>query len=172
MGIMTNVIKSGNKQTRKAQTVIADFLLAIIVLLIIVQLSMSGWTRNIDNLRERESRVEIENLALSISDTLARGEGVPGDWSGENATTLGLANEPNVLDTTKVDAFINLDKSVVKKLLGIGGYKFSFILKTGGTVVVEYGEQVGSVEDVVVVRRLVLYNDDPTLMEFRLWSGW
>lgn len=172
MSIMMNVIKSENKQARKAQTVIADFLLAIVVLLIIVQLSMSGWNRNIANLRQRESRVELENLALSISDTLARGEGVPGDWSGGNVITLGLAEEPNMLDATKVDAFINLDKSVVKNLLGVEGYKFSFILKTGGTVVVEYGEQVGSAAHIVTVRRLVLYNDELTLMEFGLWRGW
>lgn len=155
----------------KGQSVMSDFLIAIVILFIIIALSASIWNRSVSNLRLKEERTEMENLAISITDQLIRNFGIPGDWNKTNVMVIGLAKEDNVLDSEKVTNLINLEKDKTKTLLAVRNYNFIFRLRNiSENILVEYGDLPTNAKEVVIVRRIILYKGRPSIMDFGLWE--
>ena len=162
----------------KGQLITSDFVLATIILIIIIQASMSFWNRNVVALDARDERNEIENLALSVADLLIKNPGIPEDWNSSNVVSIGLAEETNVLDYERVLNFTSLSKDKAKELLGIKVFEFIFQLKdTNGNVLLRYGDVPTDPKESVIVRRLVLYKSfvsgkesrNISIMEFGVW---
>ena len=155
----------------KAQLVMSDFLIGIVILFIIIALSALAWNKTVENLKLKEERSEMESLAISITDQLIRDFGIPGDWNETNVMSIGLAEEDNVLDPEKVSTFTNLEKDGTKTLLGIRNYDFIFRLRDSDeNILLEYGDVPINAKDVVIIRRLVLYEGQPTIMDLGLWK--
>jgi len=166
---MVRVLYSKNN---KGQIVTTDFILAIIILIFILQLSFSLWNNEIESFRLKEKRTDMEKTALSIVDLLIRSPGIPEDWeNGDMAEiTLGLVKEDHVLDIGKVSKLFSSSIDNTKKLLGIENYDFFFVIKfTNGEVIEEYGTPAIDAREVIVARRLVLYNNTETYLNFGLW---
>ena len=162
--------KAKFKHQSKAQIVMSDFLVSIVIILVIITTSALIWNRSVDNLRVKEIRTEMENVAISISNQLIRGFGVPADWNQTNVVELGLAYRDNVLDSKKVSNFISLGKDKTKTILGIGNYNFIFQLRDiNENILAECGDLPTNAEEAVVVRRIVLYQNQPTMMDWGVW---
>lgn len=159
-------------KSSKAQLITADFLIAVVILILIIQTSVSLWNRIVNSLRVRETRTEMENLALAISDLLVKSSGLPGDWNSTDVITIGLAGEDNVLDPGKVSSFTGLDSDTTKELLGIKNFEFLFRLKNtdGGDLIPPHNstESIPANAEVVNIRRLVLYDGNRAYMDFGL----
>lgn len=149
----------------------SDLLMAIAILFFIIVLSASLWNRSVNSMRLKEERNEMENLVLLISDQLIKGLGIPSDWNKTNVVAIGLAKEDNILDPVKVSNFINLGTNKTKNILGIGNYNFIFRLRDiNENILVEYGTPPINSNEVIIVRRVVLYQGRPTIMDFGLWK--
>ena len=155
----------------KGQIITADLVVGLTILILILQFGYSVWSKSVYDIRQKDDSNEIEIIALSISDFLLKYEGKPTDWEQTNNTiTIGLAKEDHVLDSDKVSAFLNMNYTEAKKLLGIGENEFLFRLKkTDGTVINESDLIPSNPGLSVNVRRVVLYNDNATYMEFMVW---
>lgn len=156
----------------KGQITTVDLVVGTIILILILQFSYSIWSKNVSDIRQKDTITEMEFVALAISDFLMKYEGKPNDWEKTtNITALGLAERDHVLDTDKVEAFHNMNYSQAKKLLGVGENEFLFRLKqTDGTILNETGMVPSDPKLSVNIRRLVLYNNNPAYMEFMVWQ--
>jgi len=155
----------------KAQTIMIDFFFAIIILIFIIELYISGWGRSVLGIGLKEQRNEMELLALEISDMFIKSSGIPGDWNESTVLAIGLAQKDHILDPDKVDEFTDLSIDKTKELLGISNLDFYFKLDyVQGENIEEYGSSPTNSEEIVVVRRLVLYNNREAFMEIWLWK--
>ena len=166
------MVRTLYSKNNKAQIIATDFILAVIILIFIMVVSISMWKNEIDNLRLHERRTEMENLALSIADILVRSPGNPEDWElrDEVEITLGLANESHVLDKEKVSKLLTMSQDDVKNILGIDNFNFFIRITYPNNVLVEeYGTPPANAEEVVVTRRLVIYDDEESYFNFGLY---
>jgi hypothetical protein len=165
------MVKMSYSKKSKAQLFMSDFIMASVIVIFIIILSVSIWNRNVNSLKSKEERSGMESLVLSISDQLIRSPGIPSDWNKNNVLAIGLAAEDNTLDAAKVYNFTSLDIDKTKNLLGIGNYNFIFRLRnTSETVLVEYGDLPIDGKEVVILRRIVLFEGLPTIMDLGLWK--
>jgi hypothetical protein len=157
----------------KGQAITADFMFAAIIIVIISGIAVSAWNRSLYMFRMNNERTEMERLGLSISGMLVKSAGVPGDWDDTNVASIGLVSEPNVLDGGKIASFNGMDKGRIQELLGIRGFDFSFRVRAvDGTVLFDYGSTPagGSQQkDVIIIRRVAIYESDIVFVEFGLW---
>lgn len=155
----------------KGQITTTDLVAGTIILILIFLFNYSIWSKSIFDIRQKDTNNEIESLALSISDYLLKYKGKPGDWEKtSNITALGLAEKDHVLDTDKVEAFLNMNYTQAKKLLGVGENEFLFRMKKpDGTLLNESGIIPTNPQLAVNIRRLVLYNNNSAYMEFMVW---
>ncbi len=87
--------------------------------------------------------------------------------AGPDPIVIGLSSgNNNILDSDKVDKFFSLDYSKTKNITGLGSnFELKFISsnKTKGSA------PNSSVENVVFLRRIALYNSSIETVEMRLW---
>jgi hypothetical protein len=114
--------------------------------------------------------------AFRASSWLVEESGVPVDWNASTVVVPGLASEKNVVDAGKLSSFLSLDYENATRLLGLGGYNFSFalryasgspvlvVLANGSVVPAVFG--VGSAGAVFVapVKRVVVYGGQPAVL--------
>lgn len=158
----------------KAQLVMTDLIFVTTILIILLTISMIMWNTGVTRIQLKENIENLEADALAISDQLVRTPGLPEDWEENVAavTIIGLANEPNVLDRNKVHEFIELDYDTAKRLLG--GYDFNFTLTNStGNIITDGDTELKSgivvhAEQVVGIRRIVLYNNQPASLNLMI----
>lgn len=156
----------------KGQVVTSDFMLAIIILMIVIGMAGSLWNRSMYLIAEKNKRTQMRRLGLAVSSMLVKSSGVPNDWDSDNVITIGLVDRPNVLNEDKILAFNSMEKSKIQDLLGIESFDFSFRVRAvNDTILFDYGTYPSGEIDVIVVRRLALYDTEPVYVEFGLWRA-
>jgi len=164
---------------KRGQVWSADFIASMIVFFTAVAIIIFAWNYIIGQNQEQLSLNEIENTALSASDSLIRSPGIPYDWDETSVTTLGIAEQENVLNTTKASMFLDMDELKIKSLLGISNFEFywelaylngSLIQDASGQDMKKGAEPAANSRIVVPVQRLVVYDGLPAKMAFLLWS--
>lgn len=159
----------------KGQGMAIDFFFAVIILLIVIGMAATSWSRTVYLIDKNAEMRWMRRTGLAVADMMVRSPGVPSDWNSSNVMTIGLVDRTNVLDKEKVAEFNSVPKSKIQQLFGIGGYDFSFRVRAyNGTVLSDYGSapsSAGDVSDVVVVRRLALYDGIPVRIEFGMWEA-
>ena len=163
----------------KGQIWSADFLLSAVIFFVALAILVFTWNSTTDQIGDQTALADIENTGLFISDSLIRTPGLPADWNSTNVQVIGLVSGENVLDSTKLNQFINLSYSDTKELLGTGGNEFYFSLShLNGTLVRnEYGQNITAgtypfqnATLVIPVERYVLYNREIKKLSFALWT--
>lgn len=168
-----NAIMEGKAEAagRKAQISGADFLMSIVIILVLIGFTNSLWNRSIDSFRKNKIESETERLALSISSLLVRSEGIPSDWDEDNVVSIGLASRVNVIDPAKIDGLINMDEDKAESLMGIPGHGFNVRIRAANeSLILDKGNYPSEVVDIVSVRRLVIYEENPVSLEFMVWE--
>lgn len=155
---------------RKGQVWSLDFVTSLVLFFLVLIPVFFIWNYiNIQNM-EQKTFDEIETLALIVSDSLIRTKGIPENWNSSNVNVIGLADEENVLNSTKVSNFLSMGNSAysLTKNTLIGKYDFFFsITDLNGT---QYGT-IGSKpadKTVVPVERYCLYDDRVVKIELAL----
>jgi hypothetical protein len=95
-------------RNNKAQASSAELLLAYFIFGICLTVFVTLWTATTEKINSGERFDDFEALSVNIAEKLVRTPGYPSNWSAENVTVVGLANEPRILDNEKVLAFIDL----------------------------------------------------------------
>ncbi len=156
-----------------------DFAVSLVIFSLIVGLLLFAWNHSIQGTASQVSLHTIENEAITISDTLIRVPGIPADWNASSVEVLGLAEEENVLNDTKVLRFVGMDYNLSKRLLEIANMEFYFsvrypndtVMQLNGTSLVKGTDPLGQDSTFVVpVERYVLLNGKIAKMGFCLWA--
>ena len=154
----------------KGQAISADFMFAMIIMLIVIGAAASSWDRVMYLIRQKTQRTELRRLGLAVSDVLVRSPGTPSDWNSSSVLSIGLVDEHNVLNKGKIQEFVGMPESEIQSKLRIEGYGFSFRVRaTNGTTIASHGSAPSSITNAVTVRRIAVYDTIPVHVEFGLW---
>ena len=152
------------KQEPRGQIFSSDLMVAFFLFIIIFSAIIIFWNNMIMFSSYDVENRYIESLAVEIADTMVRTGGYPSTWENSNATTIGLAEWDRKIDSKKISAFIAMDYSQSKELMGIGGYDYFFRLVGANVTKGSLGGEVR-----VYTSRRIYYNGDDVL-EFTLWK--
>jgi len=167
----------------KGQIWSMDFIVSIMIFFLVFFLVIFVW--NYTNTQTSET-LELKNMqlaALQVSDSIIRQPGIPYDWTSDDVTSIGLANEENNLNVTKVIRLVDNLTYLQSRALLTGKYNYYFeLLDVDGNNITERIGGVGGysinltagraplAERVVIpVERFVIYRDQIARMKFILW---
>ncbi len=167
MRFKKNIFK---KNTRKGQVAIIDLFIAIAVFIILITITTLTW--DLYNIR-LDIRIDYDDMmirAFQISDSLVKSSGYPGDWEKtSNPSIIGLAEADRVLSKDKVSKFTSLNYNNVKDKMKINLYDYYFLIRNaGGDPIITSGVSPSG-NYVVNLARIVVYDNEPAIMEFALW---
>lgn len=174
---------------RRGQAAVTDLFISISVFIILITIITLTW--NLHNIR-LQNRFEYDDMmvkAFQVTDSLIKGRGVPPDWetrlqtpTNNNLRVIGLSENERFLSEQKVIAFANsdgnnkLDEKVLKDTLRINLYQYYFVLRhLNGTITGCPGTcnsrgAYPSGNFVVNLARLVMFKDEPAILEFAVWK--
>lgn len=160
---------------KKAQLWSLDFAMSMLIFMSALFAMIFAWNYISANSTETQEMKELQYKALTISDSLIRTPGIPLDWDEGTVEVLGLAEDENVLNVTKVRYFVNMidtDYDRAKGLMDIGFYDFSFnVTDLNGTVYESTASQVSNTSVMVIpIERYTLYNDRIVKVMFVIWN--
>lgn len=152
----------------KGQVISLDFIISILIVFIILAYINDAWNTTTETSRKYLTSESIKKNILITTDFLVNTPGYPDNWekSPSNVNVIGLAKNDRIINQDKLDAFLVMDYDELKSKLNTGGWEFYFKLKTSD---VTYGLNPTS-DNVVFMRRIVLYNGIVDTLEFYLWK--
>lgn len=157
--------------TARGQIWSLDLALSLFVFFTAFFLLMFSWSYISGNAAENDRMRTMQLDALTISDHMVRTGGLPDQWNPANVRAIGLADEENVINTTKAGYFAGLDYSFSRALLGISEEFYFQIADINGTVYVNTSFPVGEADAIVPVERYVLYDGSMAKLTMVIWSN-
>ena len=169
-GYSTNEITG--RRGRKAQLWSLDMAFSLLIFFSAMLAAVFAWNYiSLDTAQSQQLR-EMQLKALSLSDSLIRTPGIPGDWNMTTVSVIGLASNDNVLDEGKVNEFVNMSHTLARTLLDIRPYDFYFEVRDiNGTVYKNSTIPISAGSSVVVpANRYALYAGRIVNVMFVLWE--
>ncbi len=106
---------------KKAQLLTIDFVLSLAIFVSIMLTLVGIWSTVGTQVRDVESRRELQMISLAVSDMLVRSPGSPNNWNSTNVSSIGLAKIERILDLAKIREFLKMDYYDVKDKVRLGG---------------------------------------------------
>lgn len=168
---------------QKGQIAVTDLFLALIIFLLLLITIISFWNVNISRYALDISYRELELTAFNANNLLLKQQGDPSGWENLDLAdplevaliqSLGIAYHDKNLSTEKVDAFfLDLDKDDIELLLNIERYNFYVELTDlqGNDIIGAQGDEPNDPDEMITLRNIVYFQQQPSLFFFTLWSG-
>jgi hypothetical protein len=103
---------------------------------------------------------DMESSAIHASDILVRIPGYPTNWNHTNFVSIGLANDENVLNMTKILELNKTDYESLKINLGISAYDFYLdVIDLDSNLIFEYGIYPTDSSKIIPVKRYCLLDN-------------
>ena len=155
-----------------------DFAASVVIFSTALLVVLFTWAYTVQQNQQQITMNQMDNAVMDASDSLIRHAGSPNGWNQTNVNSIGLASSENVLDEAKVAAFLAIDDSTAKKLLGIGNYDYYFEVRydngslayTPGGQAIQKGIYPTNASIVVPAQRHVLYLDRIARLKLVVWS--
>ena len=183
------------KKTKKSQSVVIDFFIAIFIFVIIVSITTLMWNRLSLELHDKVVQKDMLLKAYHITDTLIESPGSPSNWESEiedlegiddRIKSIGLADSDRQLSLNKIYAFLTLvdannqdNYNMAKKILNIEGFDFYVKLYGVSFSFFEEGKSPNFyvADRTITIRRYITINDEGfdgcqngCIFEFSLWE--
>jgi hypothetical protein len=163
----------------KAQAWSFDFMASVVVFFMIMAVLFFVWEYTTFQNEDQMLFNDMQNNALTITDTIIRTRGFPEHWNESSVQVMGLASEENVLNETKILMFVQMDYENTKRILGIPAYQFYFQIlhlnnsqaQANGTDLVQGLDPLGFQNSTMVVplERYILFDSKVARLRFILW---
>ncbi len=186
---------SSAKRARKGQATSWEFLLACLIFFFTLATAISLWKSTTDRISESERFNVFDDTAVNVAEKLVRTRGAPENWTRNNVYVVGLADEPRMLNRSKVGEFLVLmnDSSFVntcndvsisnykcnKNLLGVGRFDFYFnMTDINGTTIVlnnmtcKAGQTPPFDVDQITIPRTGILDGTIVRIKLTLWSNY
>ncbi|NOZ80699.1 MAG: hypothetical protein GXP63_03415 [DPANN group archaeon] len=140
----------------------------------------------LDRGNNEQSYVRLVNDAQAISDMLL-GAGFPAGWNASTVVKIGLTNDDQRIDETKLAALEEIPYEQQRLLLGTE-YEFSFRLLTNNLTTIrffnstvdEFGTtgigddpltNIAGLEQLITIERAVIVDQGPGLLRLYVWRA-
>ena len=191
---------SFKKPGDRAQSTSAEFLIGYFIFFLILTLTVLLWSEKVSDIQYSEHFYDREETAVDVAEKLVRTQGVPKNWTWQTVTVMGLADEPRVLSSRKVEDFILLmnDSTLApqryiasaaagcaglsnyecnKEVLGVGGYNFTLTIEDiNGTIMrvnnktCFAGITAVNQTDAVTVTRTAILDNQIARLKLTIWD--
>ena len=155
-------------------------------------MAVTMWMDEINHVRINGRFSDFEDSASDIAEKLVRTQGIPNNWNENNVASIGLADEPRVLNMGKISMFVDLmneskpssnpkcagdsNYNCSKSLLGVGKYEFYITIENlDGTNIsinntpVKAGRYPVDETDKLTITRPSIVNNTIVQMKLTLW---
>ncbi|VVC04945.1 Uncharacterised protein [Candidatus Burarchaeum australiense] len=112
-------------RAKRAQAFSIDYVLSVCIFLFILLLLLPIWGTVNQQIADSEGRKEMQMAAITGVELLSRSQGNPFNWTNETVTSIGLADEPHVVNATKILELQKVNYPKSKSLLGLNQYNFT-----------------------------------------------
>lgn len=156
---------------KKAQIAIIDLFTALSVFIILILTIIVLFNFYTIRLQENIFREELRDKAFMLGEILLS-TGKPVDWDYSTVEIIGLARYDRHIQEERFNEFKdNITYVDAKGLLGLGGFDFYVRLtELDGNFIGDYGNDISlEKQEVVALRRIIFYEDEPARMEVRVW---
>lgn len=164
---------------KSGQLFSSDFLVAVLVFLFIMTAVQVQHSIILGKIENQHNHLYRETL-ISRTDTLVMFSGQPEGWNESTVEVLGLSTgEPNHINETSLQRFIQMDMYKAKRLLGLRERSFYFsvenstgnVLSGGGVQYDKGADNWGDAEDIYTVRRNVFLGQqgEAAIMRLVVW---
>jgi hypothetical protein len=156
----------------KAQMWSLDLAASLIIFFSAVIALVFAWNYMSAAIVQNQETDELQLKALTVSDSLIRTPGIPQDWNESNVISIGLADDDNLLNETKVQRFVNMSYDSARFLLDMSPYDFYFeVADINGTVYENTTVPVSNQSSILVpVERYVLYGGRISKVKLLIWG--
>ena len=154
----------------KAQLVMTDFFIALMVFIILITAIIINLNNYTSRLSYDQNKNEILITLFQVSDAFVKTSGIPSSWES-NLTSLeviGLADWDRNLSVNKVKNFTNLNYTRAQSFLDYYNFYFRIMNSTNSSLVAS--GLVFNGTSSVSTRRYVNYNGNEVIMELTLWE--
>ena len=168
--MLKNKLRKKTKN-KKAQITVVDFGLSIFIFTILVTVIVISLYNYHDRVAGRLEDEMIVASAVAVTDNFVKTSGYPNDWTIDDVKIIGLATRDRVLSQEKVDKFCQeLEYDRARQIMGLM-YHFHFSLSVPEAEFepVQCGSEPIDANRIVTIRRAVVYQDEPALLQFTLW---
>ncbi|MFC2162833.1 hypothetical protein ACFLRF_04055 [Candidatus Altiarchaeota archaeon] len=175
----------------KGQAFSLEIVISYMIFLVILVMILYLWNMTTREIMEANTQKNINEISIDMAEQLVRTPGNPRNWTADNVSTIGLANESRRLMRGKMVSFMHLMDTVNGSLcsdgdsnyecnrymMGVMAYDFYInitylnksALEIDGTQVVIGRSPVNETELVTVVRA-ALVNESIVLMHLTVWD--
>jgi len=174
----------------RAQVFSGEFLGSYVIFFSALIIVLYLWNSNLTEINATEKQQDMNDLGVQATEQLIRTPGSPRNWTLQNYTVLGLANESRVLQQDKIKSFVVImsvnDSSLCpgetnydcnRHLMGLGRYDFAFnmtylngtSIKMNNTLFSTGRLPANDTRRITVVRTALL-EDNMVRIIFTLWS--
>ncbi len=108
----------------KGQFFSLDFIVSLAIFVLVLTSIALVWEDVRAQISDIETHKNIYSSAASASDLLVRSPGYPANWSDGDVQSIGFADEPRLLNGSKVVVLLGIDYSKAKTKLGLWNYDF------------------------------------------------
>jgi len=164
--------RSEKKLNEKGQMVFMDFFLVATIFIVLFIFIASDYSQKTTDLLNDAKLERMKLKAITASDFLASSKGYPAAWEKDlNVMVLGLASEPNELDSNKVMQFISMNYGKARDALGLSEFNYFFQLNDAGDKnIVSSGTIPLGETSVVSVERIVIYKGGMAKIVLKAWG--
>jgi hypothetical protein len=146
--------------------------LALLIFMGLIVFFMVFWSNSIIAMKSAVLKNRYEYAAISVSDMLVRGTGLPSKWENSpgEVQEIGLAKDENVLSGAKLSNFSNLPYAASKKLLGIDSEFFFYVEDLNGSRLYEAGNSTMNGKTSVTITRFAILNGKNVRMKLSVYG--
>lgn len=158
----------------KGQTFMPDFMASIVVFGLILTVFLSSWNMVLSSQTEDVSQKTATIQAAHTSSFLISTPGYPDNWEQDSVDVeiVGFAEPDQLVQSSKLEAFRNLDYSEQRELLQTSNYYMSIENDTGVLSMngepLEFGNSYSDASTVIPNTRNIRLNNSGQIQEARL----
>jgi hypothetical protein len=110
----------------KGQAFVPDFMASVAIFGFILVVFMTSWNALVDNQLQSQRDQDLYIQGQRTMNQLINSEGVPKDWNSSSVDAVGLAEQPHVLNGSKMSELEELSYSRQQSLMkAVGGFQLS-----------------------------------------------
>ena len=155
---------------QKGQVMSIDLAVSALVFVLLLGFLYTTWQSNMVNWEEQRQSMELEAKTVQQARNLVETPGYPSDWVPGTVEIIGLAKQPNVLNTEKISFFASMDYNVAREKMNIFNYDFRVEIRSDNSALDQnIGNTPGLDSRVVTIERQVLIGGDHATFRFKLF---
>jgi hypothetical protein len=156
---------------KKAQVMTYDFFIAMSIFLLILTIAMGYWYYSMIQMQEIREKNQAANQLFLTSDVWFR-KGYPNYWAVSDVRELGMDDDNNRINQTKLSMLSQLGYSKIISLLSLGAYNFQYTIYNSSSTIFQFPSSVdlSSAKNLYKIERIGILNESIVRVRTIIWD--